>query len=155
MEAQRTDPGIEPWVDPCVPIDIDELAERIEDSLGAASSKGRRPPSSAKPEVAEDGHEAKPCPEPVELILYVSAHSTHSAAAVRTVKQVLTRFQRSRVRLTVRDLTDDPTLGAADNVAFTPTLVRRSPSPRTFILGHLSNPAVLIDLLADCEEDES
>jgi hypothetical protein len=33
-------------------------------------------------------------------------------------------------------------------VAFTPTLVKRSPGPRTFILGHISNPELVLDLLA-------
>ena len=85
-------------------------------------------------------------------ILYVSSHSPHSAAAIRAIKKVLSRFERSKVRLTVVDLNEDPESGAEDRVAFTPTLVQRSPAPRTFILGHMSNPNLLLDLLAECED---
>jgi hypothetical protein len=33
--------------------------------------------------------------------------------------------------------------------------VRRTPGPRTFLLGHLTNPSLLMELLADCDADES
>ncbi len=42
-------------------------------------------------------------------------------------------------------------MGEQDSIAFTPTLVKRSPGPRTFILGHISNPEVLVELLEGCE----
>jgi hypothetical protein len=42
-------------------------------------------------------------------------------------------------------------MGAADSIAFTPTLVKRSPGPRTYILGHITNPDVLIELLEGCD----
>lgn len=149
--------GIEwdPRAEPVYPVDFDELRDEVAEWLEAAPRKRSTNGARRKATPSDNGHETTPCPQPVELILYVSSHSLHSAAAIRTVKQVLSRFQRSRVKLTVRDLTEDPTLGAADSVAFTPTLVRRSPLPRTFILGHLSNPALLLDLLADCEETEN
>ena len=41
----------------------------------------------------------------------------------------------------------------ADSVAFTPTLVRKTPGPRTFILGHITNPQLVLELLADCETE--
>jgi hypothetical protein len=50
-------------------------------------------------------------------------------------------------------LSANPEAGTADSVAFTPTLVRRTPGPRTFILGHITNPEVLLELLADCSGD--
>ena len=64
-------------------------------------------------------------------------------------------FKSSRVKLTVCDLARDPAGGVEDSVAFTPTLVRRAPGPRTFILGHVTNPDLLMELLADCETEES
>ena len=96
------------------------------------------------------GGGAADCPEPVELILYVSSQSPRSFAAVRNIKKVLQRFNSSRVKLTVCDLSQNPEGGIADAVAFTPTLVRRTPGPRTFILGHITNPELLLELLADC-----
>lgn len=32
-------------------------------------------------------------------------------------------------------------------ITFTPTLVKRSPGPRTFILDHMSNPDLLLEML--------
>jgi hypothetical protein len=49
-------------------------------------------------------------------------------------------------------LSTDPSAGNADRIAFTPTLVKRSPGPRTFILGHLSSPALVLELLKGCVE---
>ena len=143
------------WTEPVFPAGFDQFPDEVAEWLDTAPA--RRSPNGAKRKAKPSdgqGH-IRARPEPVELILYVSSHSVHCAAAIRTVKQVVSRFDRSRVRLTVRDLTENPALGAADNVAFTPTLVRRNPQPRTFILGHLSNPAVLLDLLADCEEKDN
>jgi hypothetical protein len=74
---------------------------------------------------------------------------------VRNIKNVLKRFNSSRVRLTVCDLARDPAGGVEDGVAFTPTLVRRTPGPRTFILGHVTNPDLVMELLADCDAEEN
>jgi KaiB-like protein len=142
------------WHSPCQPLDVDDLIERVETAFEAAPSKRRRGTPSKSPAADPNDGNTEPCPEPVELILYVSSHSTYSAAAIRTIKKVLSRFERSKVRLTVRDLREDPTCGAEDGVAFTPTLVRRT-MPRTFILGHMSNPNLLLDLLAECEDDRT
>ena len=35
------------------------------------------------------------------------------------------------------------------------TLVRRTAGPRTFILGHITNPELLLELLADCETNQN
>ena len=66
---------------------------------------------------------------------------------------MLARYQSSRVKLTIYDLSQNPEAGTADSVAFTPTLVKRSPGPRTFILGHITNPDLLVELLQACGED--
>jgi CheY-like chemotaxis protein len=133
------------------PFDLDELVDRIKLHLngsGDSSSKGKDGHSSRRP--GDDGK--SDCPDPIELILYVSPHSPRSATAIQNIKAALSRFHSSRVSLTICDLSENPAAGAADSVAFTPTLVKRSPGPRTFILGHLSNPAVLLELLEGCDE---
>jgi circadian clock protein KaiB len=119
---------------------------------GGGGQKRRRQPAAlpgGNPDSRGDGE----CPEPVELILYVSSQSPRSYAAVRNIKKVLERFHASRVKLTVCDLSTNPSAGIEDSVAFTPTLVRKTPGPRTFILGHITNPELLLELLADCEAD--
>ena len=96
-----------------------------------------------------DGHTR----EPIDLVLYVSAHSVRSANAIKNIKSVLEKFASPRVKLTICDLSVDPDQGAADAVAFTPTLVKRSPGPRTFILGHITNPEILVEILEACGEE--
>jgi CheY-like chemotaxis protein len=135
------------------PFDLDELIERVRQRMEGADSPRRRR-ASMPPAIRNGsglGGDEPDCPEPVELILYISSRSPRSSAAVKTIKKVLERYSSSRVRLTVCNLTDNPTAGIEDSVAFTPTLVRRSPGPRTFILGHITSPELLLELLADCE----
>ena len=135
------------------PFDLDELIERVRRRMeGNGGTRRRR---SSMP-VTGNGHSmggAPECPEPVELILYVSSQSPRSFAAVRNIKKVLQRFNSSRVKLTVCDLSTNPQGGIEDAVAFTPTLVRKTPGPRTFILGHITNPELLLELLADCDAE--
>jgi CheY-like chemotaxis protein len=135
------------------PFDLDDLVRKVRHRLGAEGMKRPRLPmsaplSSARPGDGADGD----CPDPIELVLYVSAHSSRSAAAITNIKRVLTRFSSDRVKLTICDLSVEPHKGEVDSIAFTPTLVKRSPGPRTFILGHLANPDVLAELLDGCEE---
>ena len=141
------------------PFDLDELIERVRQRMEGANGPRRRrasmPPSARPGEVIESlgGGDPVDCPDPVELILYISSRSPRSVAAVKTIKKVLERYSSSRVNLTVCNLSENPTAGVQDAVAFTPTLVRRSPGPRTFILGHITSPELLLELLADCESD--
>jgi DNA-binding response OmpR family regulator len=133
------------------PFDLDELIERVHRRMEGANSGPKRRRFTMPLENGNGPQGGPPdCPEPVELILYVSSQSPRSFAAVRNIKKVLERFNSSRVKLTVCDLSTNPDAGVADAVAFTPTLVRRTPGPRTFILGHITNPDVLLELLADC-----
>jgi len=135
------------------PFDLDDLIERVRYRVEGEGPRRRRNPA-VRTNGDADGNGDGGCPDPVELILYVSSRSTHSHAAVRNIRKVLKRFKSSRVRLTVCDLARDPSQGIEDAVAFTPMLVRRTPGPRTFILGHVSNPDLLMELLADCDADE-
>lgn len=135
------------------PFDLDELVERVRRRMeGTTGGRRKRPAMSARTGSGTNGDQPE-CPEPVELILYVSSQSPRSHAAVRNIKQVLERFHTSRVKLTVCDLAANPNAGIEDSVAFTPTLVRKTPGPRTFILGHITNPELVLELLADCEGD--
>lgn len=136
------------------PFDLDELIERVRYRVEGEGPRRRRPPT-LRSNGATDNHDGGDCPEPVELILYVSSQSARSFAAVRNIQKVLRRFKSSRVKLTVCDLASNPAGGEADSIAFTPTLVRRSPGPRTFILGHVTNPELVLELLADCEAEET
>ena len=135
------------------PFDLDELIDKVRARLetGSRRSKlGLGAGTGAGPE--GDGEAGRPR-TPVELVLYVSAQSPRSAQALANIRKVVANFAPDRVRLTICDLSADPSKGIADAVAFTPTLVKRSPGPRTFILGHLSDPDVLTELLEGCGEE--
>jgi hypothetical protein len=93
------------------------------------------------------------CPQPVELILYVSSESPRSFAAVPSIKKVLARLDASHGRLTVCDVAKEHQSKVPDAVGFPPALVRKGPGPRTFILGHITNPELLLELLADCDAE--
>ena len=136
------------------PFDLDDLIEKVRYRVEGAGPRRRRVPILRGSGAANDPDDGE-CPDPVELILYVSSQSARSFAAVRNIRKVLRRFKSSRVKLTVCDLASNPSGGEADSIAFTPTLVRRAPGPRTFILGHVTNPDLLLELLADCDAEES
>lgn len=91
---------------------------------------------------------ARDAPAPaVELVLYVSAHSLASAVALANLRSAM-RDGPPGVKLEVCDLAAQPEAAEADNVVFTPTLVKRHPGPRTWILGDLSRPDAVSDLFA-------
>ena len=153
VTAHPNPPDVDGYEVICKPFDLDHLVSRVKQRLDGTK---RRQPSSVQ---LGAGRSQRPddtdgdCPDPVELILYVSAYSPKSAAAINNIKGVLSRYRSSRVRLTIYDLSQNPEAGKADAVTFTPTLVKRSPGPRTFILGHITNPDVLVELLQACGEE--
>jgi len=138
------------------PFDLDDLVAHVRQRLDGDGSKrpvGNRPVRPTRSRDRDNGDNHDECPEPIELILYVSADSPRSANAINNIRRVLSRYRSDKVRLTICDLARDPAMGNADSIAFTPTLVKRSPGPRTYILGHLTNPDVLIELLDGCDSD--
>ena len=137
------------------PFDLDDLVERVRFRVEGVGPRRSRSPEIGSHARRNGDDGGAGCPEPVELILYVSSQSARSYAAVRNIRNVLKRFKSSHVKLTVCDLSENPDGGIEDAVAFTPTLVRRTPGPRTFILGHVTNPELVMELLADCETEDS
>jgi hypothetical protein len=57
------------------------------------------------------------------------------------------------VRYTVCDLVRDPLAGEVDRIAFTPTLVKRYPEPKMWVLGNLREPQIVADVLRVCGVD--
>lgn len=86
----------------------------------------------------------------VELVLYVSGASPASLRARRALDGILGQFDRSRVQLSILDLSREPLAGEADHVVFTPTLVKRAPGPVMWVLGNLREPGMVEDLLRAC-----
>ena len=89
----------------------------------------------------------KPAGPKVELVLYVSAASASSVRAVSNARRVLRDYDSRDVSLAICDLAVDPSGGAHDQIAYTPTLCKRAPEPRMWILGDLARPEPLLELL--------
>lgn len=122
------------------PFDLDEFLERVRRVLGRTS------PEPDHEDTQQAG--ARPAMSPrVELVLYVSSTSPASMQARRNLEQVLARFESSQIKFSVCDLVKDPMAGAADRVAFTPTLVKHFPEPRVWVIGNFRDQEVIADLL--------
>jgi circadian clock protein KaiB len=91
-----------------------------------------------------------PADRRIELVLYVSAASPSSVRAVANLKRILRRYPARRVAVSVCNLSEDPALGERDRIAFTPTLCKRAPEPPMWIIGDLSHPEPLVELLEFC-----
>lgn len=126
------------WLEPTVPV-LPLLAAQSA-SKRRLSGQTRSIASERPAPSKSEGPGRKPS---IELVLYVSSFSPHSMAALRNLRRTLAQYAGDAVRLTVCDLSKDPSLAERDGVHFTPSLVASGQGPRTWILGHLGNPQVL------------
>jgi two-component system OmpR family response regulator len=128
--------------------DIDTFLDRIADIV-AATKQRRSHSGAARPPlhrtVASDRHRPANSIR-LELVLYTSAASEKCQRALRTVQRVLEKYNISQVSFTIRDLSERPSSGDEDAVVFTPTLVKRGPGPRTWIVGNLEQEELVTDL---------
>jgi two-component system response regulator GlrR len=86
----------------------------------------------------------------IELVLYTSPRSPASVQARKNLDRLLQQFDTSMVEFSICDLGAQPEAGERDGVAFTPTLVRRYPKPRMWVLGSLREAEVVVDFLRAC-----
>src|SRR5687767_13943541 len=91
------------------PLDLDFFLEQVRRLLDT-----NRPSDAAPALDAPD----TPSTYKIELVLYVSSESPASIQAQRNLERLLTQFEASQVKLTVRDLVHDPSAGDADRIAF-------------------------------------
>jgi hypothetical protein len=89
----------------------------------------------------------------IELVLYVSARSSHSITAQRNCEALLSRFDPRRVGFEICDISQHPDRAETDGICFTPVLLKKLPLPRAYVLGNLSHATALVDLLASCGVD--
>jgi len=119
------------------PIDLDLFLDQVHRVL-SGDSRG-----------ADDGGRQ----HRVELVLYVSPNSPASAQARRNLDEVLAGFDTTQIKYSICDLVRDPMAGETYRVAFTPTLVKRYPAPRTWVVGNLRKSEIVGDLLRVCGVD--
>jgi DNA-binding response OmpR family regulator len=123
------------------PFDVEDLVDRIRRRTNPPRSGLRKPfarPSTDGGSSSADGSR----PEPIELVLYVNARSPRSAAAVRSLRKAVARLNSPRAKLTICETQTDPCNA---------TLERTTVGPRTYILGHITNPEPLLELLVNCD----
>jgi CheY-like chemotaxis protein len=118
------------------PLDLVRLIRQVHNVVGPPAPR-------ARPARAGAG-------EPVELVLYVSLPWPSSLKAKRNLEKLLAGFEPSQVNVTICDLAQDPARAEADGIVFSPTLVKRSPEPRAWVMGDLSDRRVLANLLLMC-----
>ena len=129
------------------PFDLDHLVSKVKQHLDGPTRRPRMPITAPiGSHGIGDGHDGRRG-GPVELILYVNSASPQSLQAIQIIERVVSRFSADRVTLTVHDLSLDPGKGAADAVVHTPTLVRRAPPPRMCIMGPITNPDMIAELI--------
>ena len=126
------------------PLDLERLLVQVRAILPERATRKKRapvPPSSQR-------KTAKP--QELELALYVSPHSPASLKARQRMDEVLADFDGCDIDFEVCDLFESAAAAERDRVLFTPTLVKRSPAPRAWIVGDLTKGEVVRDLLIMC-----
>jgi DNA-binding NtrC family response regulator len=126
------------------PLDLDHFLEQVRSILDGSAGDGN-----GETNRVEAGHGDYR----VELVLYISSSSPASIQARRNLERLLDQFDARQVKCSVCDLVREPLAGEEDRIAFTPTLVKRFPEPRMWVLGNLRETDVLSDLLRVCGVD--
>ena len=131
------------------PLDLDNFLEQVRKILSAHGERpGSRPPRADPDRPRGRSHWHR-----IELVLYISSASPTCMQARRNLEQLLEKFDDSQVKFTICDLAREPLAGEADRVTFTPTLVKRFPEPRMWVLGNLRDPEIIADLIRACGVD--
>jgi CheY-like chemotaxis protein len=118
------------------PLDLSRLIRQVHTVIGPA-------PPRARPAEA-------PAEQPVDLALYLTLPWPSSLKAKRNLDKLLSALAPGSFQLTVYDLAKDPARAETDGIVFSPTLVKRSPAPRAWVMGDLSDRRVLANLLLMC-----
>jgi len=130
LTSVRRPPGAEGYTVLRKPVDIGTLLDTISAAVGQTL-----PAAVVSP--------APPRPAELELVLYVTSTSQESHRAIRNLDRALTPYDRARYGLTIIDVAhggDDDWYQAleGDRIIVTPTLVKKAPGPKTWIVGTLT-----------------
>jgi CheY-like chemotaxis protein len=90
-----------------------------------------------------------------ELVLYYTPPWPNSLRAYEVLLRVLKGFNPAQVSLTLCDLNQDHQTADADSIIFSPTLMKRSPSPPVWLVGVLGTGETVQELLQMCGVEES
>ena len=131
LTSERRPPGVDGYLVLRKPVDFAVLLASISEAVGQLLPPEQRP-SSAVARKAD-----------LELVLYVTSTSQESQKAIRNLHRALKPFDQERIRLTIVDVAnggDDAWYQSLENdrIIVTPTLVKRTPGPKTWIVGTLA-----------------
>ena len=131
LTSERRPPGVDGYVVLRKPVDFGVLLASIGEAVGqiVPAEPVRRPAAARKADL--------------ELVLYVTSTSQESHKAIRNLHRALKPFDEDRIRLTIVDVAnggDDAWYQRLedDRVIVTPTLVKKIPGPKTWIVGTLA-----------------
>lgn len=127
------------------PLDLDEFLRQIYDLLAPARAIELE---KARQRLDQSLGTGLASPARAELVLYISSASPSSLKALRSMQRLLEEYDASQVRFMVCDLLKDPNGCDDEHIAFTPTLVKRQPGPKTWIVGDLQDLSMVTDLLS-------
>jgi CheY-like chemotaxis protein len=131
------------------PIDVDSFLERVDQIVAVTKrrrSGGRLRPPAVHRGASNDGSRSARQVK-IDLVLYMSAESDKSIRAIKAIRAVLSQYRTDQINFRIFDLSAAGSEAPDDPVVFTPTLVKRGPGPRTWIVGNLDQPDLLADLL--------
>ena len=135
--------GVEPTSIVRKPLDVTAFLLQIQKVFSSGSLAAAPPERRVK-----GGARRRPAATvPVELVLYVNKVWVTSIRARENLEKVLDDYVGAQVRLKVCDVAVDALAAEEDQVVFTPTLVKRSPPPRAWVIGDLSDLSVVTSLL--------
>jgi CheY-like chemotaxis protein len=130
------------------PVDVDRFLATIYEMLSGIRDEEIRKTRQRLESTLNSGARAPSVR--LELTLYVSAASASSLKAFRNLETLLQDYDASQVQLTVVDLAKERSqMAEEDRIVFTPTLVKRFPEPRAYLIGTLEQIDAVRDLLAD------
>jgi CheY-like chemotaxis protein len=123
------------------PLAVSDLLRQVQAIVGAPVGPEASAPAPAAAEAR------------VQLVLYVTKPWPSSQRAIRNLETALAGLAAGDVGLEVCDLAREPERADHDRVIFSPTLVRVRPEPRMWVVGDLTDRAVIADLLSTCGLD--
>ena len=133
------------------PVDVDKFLAKLNEILAPIRDE-EMAKARAHLEVALDKRNQVDGQKRIRFCLYVSEASAMSLRALRNLQALLEGYDASQVELLVVDLSRErPPSFDEDRITFTPTLVRRSPEPRIYLLGTLENLQTVTDMLGDAK----
>lgn len=82
--------------------------------------------------------------EKIVLQLYVSGMSTKSMEAIENIKRLCDEYLYDAFELEIIDIYKHPEVASENHIVFSPSLIRRLPTPKRILIGNLSNTEKVI-----------